>query len=298
MEKFNKIFILGAGAIGSVLGALLSKKNDVTLIGEEEHIKAIKSEGLRISGDVKETFQVKAETKIKLLPPNTLLLLTTKAHQSQKAISQIKKLLKKDTVILVLQNGLGNEDLVRKAAGKKCRIVRGITLMFVEFLKPGGVRYGQGDTILPLTSEGGKIAELLRGAGLRVKLSKDMKKEIWKKLVVNCVLNPLTAIFRVKNNKIGVDSLKPVRKRIVKECFRVAAAEGIFLKKNFEKELTKKISFYKNYSSMCQDIMKGRKTEIDFLNGKILELAKKHRLETPANEIIYYLIKFLEEKNR
>jgi len=128
-------------------------------------------------------------------------------------------------------------------------------------------------------------------------LSKDIKKEIWKKLVVNCLLNPLTALFRVKNNEIGDRVLKPVRKKIIKECLEVAAAEGVYFNRGFEKELDEKMSFYKNYSSMCQDIMKGRKTEIDFLNGKILELAKKHRLETPANEIIYYLIKFLEEKN-
>lgn len=290
----KKIFILGAGAIGSIYGALLSKKNDVVLIGGKEHILAIKSKGLRISGDIQGTFQVKAERKIKAIPPNTLILLTTKAHQSKKAISEIKKLLKKDTVILVLQNGLGNEELVRKIVGKRCQVLRGITLIFAEFLKPGRIKFGNAKTILPLTNNGKRIAEIFRESGLPVKLAKDMKKEIWKKLVVNCLLNPLTALFRVRNNEIWGSALKLVREKIIRECIKVAAAEGIFFKKGFEKEIAKKMSSYTNYSSMCQDIIKGRKTEIDFLNGKILELGKKHKIQTPVNELLYYLIKFLE----
>lgn len=296
--QFNKIFILGAGAIGSIYGALLSRKNDVTLIGEKEHILTIKSNGLRISGDINKNFKVKAEEKIRKIPPNTLLLLTTKAHQTQKAIKGIKKLLKDDTIILILQNGLGNEELVEKMVENKCRVLRGITLMFVEFLTPGRIKCGLAETILPSTNEGKKIAKILKESGLGVKLSKDMKKEIWKKLVVNCLLNPLTALFKIRNNEIAAAVLKPVRKKIVKECLEVAAAEGIHFTGDFEKEIAKKLPFYKNYSSMCQDIMKGRKTEIDFLNGKIVNLAKKHRLEAPANETLYYLIKFLEEKNR
>lgn len=291
---FNKIFILGAGAIGNVYGALLSKKNDVVLIGEKEHILTIKSNGLRISGDINKNFKVKAEEKIRKIPPNTLILLTTKAHQSKKAISEIKKLLKKDTVILVLQNGLGNEDLVRKIVGKKCQVLRGITLIFAEFLEPGRIKFGNAKTILPLTNNGKRIAEIFEESGLPVKLAKEMKKEIWKKLVINCLLNPLTALFRVRNNEIWGRALKPVREKIIRECIRVAAAEGIFFKKGFEKEIAKKISSYTNYSSMCQDIIKGRKTEIDFLNGKILELGKKHKIQTPVNELLYYLIKFLE----
>lgn len=290
----KKIFILGAGAIGSVYGTLLSRKNDVVLIGEKAHVETIRAKGLNLTGDINETFQLEAKTRIDALPPNTLLLLTTKAHQSKKAISEIKKLLKKDTVILVLQNGLGNEDLVRKIVGKRCQVLRGLTLIFAEFLEPGRIKFGNAKTILPLTNNGKRIAEIFRESGLPVKLAKDMKKEIWKKLVVNCLLNPLTALFRVKNNEIWGIALKSVREKIIRECIKVATAEGIFFKKGFEKEIAKKMSFYTNYSSMCQDIIRGRKTEIDFLNGKILELGKKHKIQTPVNELLYYLIKFLE----
>lgn len=279
------------------MGALLSRKNDVTLIGEEEHIEAIKSDGLRISGDVKETFQVKAKTRIKTIPPNSLLLLTTKAHQSQKAISQIKKLLKKDTVILVLQNGLGNEDLMKKIIGKKCKIERGIVYSASEFLEPGKIKCWLKKTILPSNKIGKEIAHIFKEAGLEAELKEEMEKEIWKKLVVNCVLGPLAALFKIRNNEVASKPLKKVRELLIKECLEVARAEGININGNFQREFEKKISTYTNYPSMCQDIIKGKKTEIDFLNGKILELGKKHNLATPVNEVIYYLIKFLEEKN-
>jgi 2-dehydropantoate 2-reductase len=294
MRRFSKIFVLGAGAIGSLSGAFLSKKNDVTLIGEKEHIQAIKSKGLRISGHIQRTFQIKAETKIKALSPNSLILLTTKAHQSEKAIEGIKKLIKKDTVILILQNGLGQEELIKKSLKKKCQILRGITYVAAEFFQPGEIRaWPNKKTVLPFNANGQRIAEILEEVGLETELAREMKKEIWRKLIVNCLIGPLTALFQIRNNEIGENNLRRVRKLLVKECLEVASQEGLNFEKDFEKKLEEKISSYKNYSSMAQDIIKGRGTEIDFLNGKIIELAKKHHLETPANEVIYHLIKFL-----
>ena len=84
--NFQKIFVLGAGAVGSSYGALLSRKNDVTLIGRKVHVEAIKTKGLEISGDIQERFFVKAETKIKKIPSDALILLTTKAYDSVKAL--------------------------------------------------------------------------------------------------------------------------------------------------------------------------------------------------------------------
>ena len=293
MKRFQKIFILGAGAIGSLFGAFLSRKNDVVLIGEKEHLKTIKARGLKINEQI---FWPKVQREIKKIPKNSLIFLTTKAHQSLKAIKSIKPIIRKDTVILVLQNGLGQEELIKKELEEKCQILRGITYLAAEFFKPGEIRtWLNKKTILPLSPEGEKIAKVLRPAGFQTEVTKEMEKEIWKKLVVNCLIGPLTALFKVRNNEIAKESLKKVRKRIVKECLQIAAAEGINFEKNFGKEIEEKISLYKNYSSMAQDILKGRKTEIDFLNGKIIELAKKHRLETPANEVIYHLIKFREK---
>lgn len=292
--SFNKIFILGAGAIGSSYGALLSRKNDVTLIGNEAHVEAINSKGLTLSGDVQERFFIKAETKIEEIPKNTLFLLTTKAHDSARAINGIKDLLKNDTVFMILQNGLGNKELVKGIVRDEVEVVRGLVKIAAEFLEPGRITFWNGETILEQTETGDRIAALFNESGLKASVSDEMDREIWNKLVVNCVANPLTAILQVRDNEIAAASLKRLRHGIVEECVAVGKCEGIAFQPALKEFIDKHISKYTNLSSMCQDIMKGKKTEIDFLNGKIVELGRKHNIPTPINEAMTCLVKFLE----
>lgn len=293
--SFDKIFVLGAGAIGSSYGALLSRKNDVTLIGNENHVDAIISRGLTLSGDVQKEFFIKAETKIREVPSNTLILLTTKAHDSEKAITEIKGLLKDDTVILILQNGLGNKELVKRIVRDEIQIVRGLVKSAAEFLEPGKIAFWNGETILEQTKMSKRIVWLFNESGLRTRISNEMDEEMWNKLVVNCVVNPITAILRVRDNEVAVDSLRQLRHGIVEECVKVGKCEGIVFQLDLKEAIEKDIMKFTNFSSMCQDIMKRKKTEIDFLNGKIVELGKKHNIPTPINEAMTCLIKFLEE---
>jgi len=295
--SFNKIFVLGAGAIGSIYGAFLSKGNDVTLIGNKAHMDAVSSEGLTISGELNETFHLKADTEIRELPEKALIILTTKAYDSAKTIEKIKKFLQKDTVILILQNGLGNEEIVKRATGDKARVLRAITTMAAEFFEHGRVRFWNGETIIEQNEVAEKVAEIFSGCMLKTRLSDDINREVWNKLVVNCVVNPLSALFHVRNCEIVADSLETVRCGIVKECVEVGNAEGTAFPKDLENKIDEKISKYTNFSSMYQDIIKGKITEIDFLNGKVVDLGKKHRISTPVNETLVCLIKFMEEKN-
>lgn len=294
--KFNKIFILGAGAIGSVYGAFLSKRNEVTLIGNEAHVHALNSQGLSVSGDINQTFQVKADTEIRKIPQRTLIVLTTKAYDSAEAVGKIRHLLKKDTVILVLQNGLGNKEVVKQAAGGKLKVLRGITTMAAEFFEPGKTKYWRGKTLIEQNQVGAEIAEISNQCGLETELTNSIRRGVWNKLVVNCVVNPLSALFQVRNYEIITDPLEIVRHGIVRECVEVGRAEDVTFPEDLEKKIEGKISQYTNFSSMYQDIMKGKPTEIDFLNGKVVELGKKHRIPTPINETLVCLIKFLEEK--
>ncbi|MEM3731807.1 MAG: ketopantoate reductase family protein [Candidatus Bathyarchaeia archaeon] len=293
--SFSKIYVLGAGAIGSVCGALLSRKNDVVLIGRKTHVEAINSQGLSITGDVNKVFYVRAETEIHEVPPKTLIILTTKAHEAADAIKGIRKLLRKDTTIFVLQNGLGNEDIVKQIVGAETKVLRGVTMMAAEFLEPGKIRFWNGETVIVHDDVGEEIAKAFNECGLKARLSDDMKREVWCKLITNCVVNPLTALLRVRNHEIASETLSAVRHAIVKECVQVAKAEGVNLPENLEEEVDKKIAKYNNLSSMCQDILKGEKTEIEFLNGKIVELGRKHGIQTPINEVLLGLIRFLEE---
>jgi 2-dehydropantoate 2-reductase len=295
--NFDKIFVLGAGAIGSVYGAFLSKRNDVELIGNKAHVKAVDSKGLAISGDINETFHLRAETEIHEIPEKTLVVLTTKAYDLAKTVKKTKKMLKKDTVILVLQNGLGNEEIVKRAAGDQARILRGVTTMAAEFFEPGKIRFWNGETTIEQNEVARKLAKIFNECNLKTRLCNDIKKEVWNKLIVNCVANPLSAIFHIRNYEIAVDSLKTVRHRIIEECVEVGKAEGITFPNHLEERVDDKISTYTNFSSMYQDIVKGKRTEIDFLNGKVVELGKKHHITTPVSEMLVSLIKFMEEKH-
>ncbi len=292
--SFKKIFVLGAGAIGSSYGALLSRKNDVTLIGNKAHADAINSKGLTLAGDVEERFFIKAETKIKEISSNTLILLTTKAHDSARAIEEIKDLLKDDSVILILQNGLGNKEIVKRLVEDKIPVGRGLVKIAAEFLEPGRITFWNGETVLEQTETGERIAALFNESGLKTRVLNEMDRELWNKLVVNCVANPLTAILQVRDTEIAVESLRQLRHGIVEECVMVGESEGITFEPNLKERVDQNISKYTNLSSMCQDIMKGKKTEIDFLNGKIVELGRKHDIPTPINEAMICLIKFLE----
>jgi len=294
---FDKIFVLGAGSVGSVYGAFLSKRNDVTLIGNKAHADTVNSKGLSISGDINQTFHLEADTEIRRIPEKTLIILTTKAYDSAKTIKRIKKLLKKDTVILILQNGLGNEEIVKHAAGDKAKILRGITTMAAEFFEHGRIRFWNGETIIEQNEVGEKIAEIINECKLKARLSNDIDEEVWNKLVVNCVVNPLSALLRVRNCELVSDSLKTVRHEIARECVEVGKAEGMAFPENLERKIDEKISGYTNFSSMYRDVLKGKKTEIDFLNGKVVELGRKHNIPTPVNETLVCLIKWLEEKN-
>jgi 2-dehydropantoate 2-reductase len=294
--SFRKIIILGAGAIGSSYGALLSRKNDVILVGNKTHVNVVNSNGLLVEGDVKGRFSVKAIVDVREIPSGSLILLTTKAQDMLEAVNEIRPLLKRDTVIFVLQNGLKIKQTIQRLVGREIEVVRGLVLSAAEFLEPGRIRFWKGPTIIERTKAGEEIATLLRKSGMEVTVTEDMEKEEWSKLIANCVINPLTAVLKVRNNEIGADSLKVIRHSVVEECVQVGKAEGVSFKSGLRVDIDRKIKGYSNFSSMCQDIIKGKKTEIEFLNGKIVELGKKHGISTPVNETLVGLIRFMEAK--
>lgn len=291
----KRIIVLGAGAVGSYYGALLSRKNDVLLVGRRPHIEAINSRGLILSGEVEGVFKVRGATEISEVPDGSLLLLTTKAHDSERAVASIRDRLGEGVVILVLQNGLGNEEVVRRVVGERAEVIRGLVTSGIEFREPGRIFVRKvGETILGRGGREEEIARIFNECGLETRLSEDMPREIWRKLVMNCVINPLTALLRVPDNEVAADSLRDLRRRIVEECVAVARAEGVNLDMGVLEELEGVIPSYRNFSSMCQDIMRGKRTEIDFLNGKVVELGRRHGIETPVNEAMVSLIRFLE----
>lgn len=291
INKMN-IIVLGAGAIGSLYGAKLSKLNDVTLVARQKHINKINNDGLKIVGIEENVYKLKATAKIENIENNTLILLTTKVHDNKKAIDPIKDLIKKDTIILCMQNGLYSENIVKDIVGDRCLVLRGITNVGATFLEPGKVQFSNlSSTKIENSNISEELAENFDKCGLKCSVSENIKQDIWKKLILNCVLNPVSAILRVENGKIADERLNTLKKSIVDECLKVAEKDDVRFDIDFVKIINDAIKDSRNLSSMHQDVLKGKKTEIDYLNGAVVELGKKYGIKCPVNEALVVIVK-------
>lgn len=293
---FNQVFILGAGAIGSVFGAFLSKNSPVTLVGRPAHMDAIKEKGLVLIGDGAGTYvkNIKPITSIDQIPSKTLLLVTVKASDLEESLTSIAPLIQEDTVLLLLQNGLGIEEIARKVTNGRGTVIRGIVRIGAEIVEPGQVKVSLYSTFFDSDENSKQVAELFQTSGLDVAISDSFPTDVWRKVTINCYTNPLSAILNIPTATLVSPHLSEIQLRVVEECIAVGAAEGVKINLSLIKVMNQNLPRYTNQTSMLQDINRGRKTEIDFLNGKIVELGKKHNIPTPVNECIAQLVRFKE----
>ena len=162
-----RIIILGAGAIGSVYGARLSKQHDVTLIGGAPHVAAIQHDGLIMQGHLDETLRIPASTTVDTIEPGTLILLTAKANSNAAAVAPIVDRLPPDVTIVCVQNGLYAQNVVKDLVGDRALVLRAITQVGGVLVRPGVVdNTVQGYTLLEAHPRSGPIAEILTAAGL------------------------------------------------------------------------------------------------------------------------------------
>jgi len=296
------IIIFGAGAIGSLLGAHLSKNNNVLLIGRKSHILSIKKNKLIIKGKTNLKIKINAVESVdgaKFKPD--ILILTVKSYDTEQAILQVKKIIDKNTIIMSLQNGLDNIDEIKQHIGYE-RIIAGVTTHGALVSKPGIILHtGIGTTILgELNGKKTKrivdIINCFNKSGIETLFSKDIIKEIWIKTVVNSSINPLTAIFDCKNGYLLKNPvLENILEKICKESSIIAKADGINISHKNALEKTKDVirKTSENYSSMLQSLKKDGRTEIESINGKLVEIGKKHNEETLLNETLIYSVKSL-----
>ncbi len=286
------VIVLGAGAIGSLYGAKLSKLNNVTLIARKEHADRINKNGLKVTGLENNIYKLKAATKINKINKNTLILLTTKAYDNKEAIKNIKNLIKKDTIILCLQNGLYSENIVKEIVNGKCTVLRAITNFGAIFFEPGVVKYkNYSYTAIEKSPKSSELAKNFSGCGLNGHVSKNIKKDMWKKVIFNCVLNPLSVILKIENRGICNEKLNQLKRAIVEECLKVAEKDGIKFNFGFIDAINKEFRNSRNISSMQQDLIKKNPTEIDYLNGAVVKLGKKYGIKCPVNESLVAIIK-------
>ncbi|MFQ6050809.1 MAG: ketopantoate reductase family protein [Candidatus Hydrothermarchaeota archaeon] len=301
------ILIMGAGALGSVFGGFLSRTNDVVLVGRDPHIEAINRKGLRISGIWGEhTFNVKAYTDTSGIESQDIVFITTKAYDTRKALEQILPLLSEESIVISMQNGIGNEEVIEALVGRR-RTMGGMAIFGARIVSPGHVEvtvYASECLVGSLNGDAKKsemVARLISEAGIPAKPSDDIIREKWMKAFYNIALNPLSAILKVPYGMLGEnEGTLAIMRSMLEESFQVARAEGINLRFTAEEYFRYLIEKQlpptaKHKSSMLQDIERGKRTEIDYLNGFIVKLGKKHGISTPVNETITNILKTMED---
>ena len=299
------IVILGAGAIGSLFGALLSKKNNVVLIGRTSHVNAIRNNGLTIDGKTCLNVKISAEDSVEDIPFSVdLLIVTVKSYDTKSAINQAKKIINDDTIILSLQNGLDNFKLIEGVVDYR-QIITGVTTHGSFFSKPGCIKHtGVGKTVLgELDGESSEriknVKDIFNQVGIKTVVSKNIIKEIWMKAIVNSSINPITAFFKSKNGYLLENPvLEKIVEKICEESTNVADAYGINLSYLDMMQKTKEVirDTSENYSSMLQSVKRGKKTEIDSINGILVDIGRRYGVDVSLNGILVSLIKTLSEK--
>ncbi len=304
------VAIIGAGAMGSVYGACLSQVSEVFLIDIwKEHVNEINKNGLKVEWiDGREKlFKLKAFTSPEGCGKKVdLVIVFVKSYVTENAIASSSPLLREDTLFLTLQNGLGNAEKIASLFGKD-KVLCGTTTFGATMLGPGKVRLaGIGETSFgpfgTVERERLKrIYSIFEKAGLNPYLVDDPMRNVWRKLLINVGINPITAIAGVPNRFIAEDeNLRKLSRLLVEEACLVAESEGYGFNANEIKNLVLDVARKtgENRSSMLQDISAGRRTEIDAINGEIVARGRKKGLSVSGNEAITLLIKFLEKKAR
>lgn len=300
-----KIVMLGAGAMGSLFGAMLSRsgQGEVWLLDIwEEHINRVKSHGLLVEFEEQEAvFKVRATTNPEEVGVADLIIVFVKAYLTTDAVEYGLPMVGPETLFLSLQNGLGNIENIRSVVGG-AHVVGGVTSQGATMLGPGWVRHGGrgptfvGQTDRRITPSVELIASLLTQSGIPTEVSDSIERLIWEKLIINVGINPVTAIAGLRNGELlNFEETKTVVAMAVEEAERVAVEKGALVKGNLVErvfEVCKATA--QNRSSMGQDVDNRRRTEIDFINGAIVREGKALGIPTPVNMTLTYLVKTLE----
>jgi len=302
-----KICILGAGALGSSLGGVLTEAGlEVYLIDPwAEHVNAMNRQGLKIrEGSSERIVKVRAATGCQGIGAADLILVLVKSYHTKEAIKNAGPIVGDQTVVLSFQNGLGNEETLAEVVGNG-RVIGGRTFAGGVLLGPGHVIAGRkgkqtyiGELDGRTTERVIQIAKQFNQAGLETIISSNIIGIMWDKLLVNVATGALSGITRLPYG--GLYKVKEVMDcavEAVSEGIAVAKAMGVELTITDPKEIWLKAA--ENLSpefkaSMLQDIEKGSRTEIDFINGSVVRLGEKHGIPTPVNRILVAGIKGIE----
>lgn len=297
--------MFGAGAMGSLVGGLLSQAHEVTLVGRKAHVEAVRALGLRITGATQLVARPRTALSAGEADTPDLLVLTVKAYDTPRALRDAKPLLGPHTALLSLQNGLGNLEAVVETVGEGLAL-GGVTTHGVTFVEPGhvhhaGVGYTRIGGALRAMPLGQEVARALSEAGMACEAVEHIEAELWAKVVVNAGINPITAITGLPNGQLLQQAgLKELMEKTVREAEAVARAAGVELPEGDLVERTRLVAGMtaENKSSMLQDIERGRRTEVEAICGAIVAQARSLGIGAPLNAALLALVRGIESTTR
>ncbi|RLF39365.1 MAG: 2-dehydropantoate 2-reductase [Thermoplasmata archaeon] len=292
-----RFIVFGAGALGSLFGGLLSRHHDVLLVGRKEHLSAVAKRGLTIEGITSGVFRPDTEWDGSSYD---MVLLTTKAYDTERAAREILATFGKMPV-LSLQNGIGNEEVLADVFGRE-QVMGGVTSHGATFVENGRIYHaGTGETLIGMLD--GRIPDMLKKTadafnrcGIPTTITSHIQREIWKKTMVNAAINGLTSILRCRNGfLLENEHASHLLERVCSECSAIARAAHMDIGEDIT-EKTREVArnTAENISSMLQDILKGKKTEVDEIHGAFAAVARVHGISAPINEFLAHAIRAME----
>jgi 2-dehydropantoate 2-reductase len=301
-----KIAVVGAGAMGSLFGALLAEAgNEVWLYDVwVEHVETINRSGLSIDRDDRlRTIKMKATADPQAINLSELVIIFVKSTQTQAAAKTAQYLIGSDGAVMTLQNGMGNADTISEFI-EPARVLAGTTSHGATMLGPGRIRHagvgsttiGAWDSTEPGFRRAKQFSDILNLAGIETETVKDIRSVVWNKLLVNVGINAITALTNIKNGQIlDLEVTRDLSRTAVEEAMHVAQFQNIAIREDAVDHVCKVAEATAvNRSSMGQDVDKKRQTEIDAINGFIVREANRLGLEAPVNGTLTALIETLQ----
>lgn len=299
-----KIAVMGAGAVGCYYGAMLARAgHDVVLIGRPQHVEAIEHDGLRL-----ETQQfderighphLTASTDPAAVAGAQLVLFCVKSTDTEGAGASIKPHLAADALVLTLQNGVDNAERLRGVIDQD--VAATVVYVATGMAGPGHVRHhGRGELVIEPSRQSAAVAQMFAAAQVPVEISANVRGALWAKLILNCAYNALSAISQLPYGRLVTsEGVRDSMRDVVDECVAVAQADGVTLPPDVDAAVRRIAETMPGqYSSTAQDLARGKRSEIDHLNGYIAQRGAALGVPTPANRLLHTLVRLIEDKAR
>ena len=295
-----QVAVLGAGAVGCFYGGMLARAGHrVTLIGRPQHVQVFQAQGLRMQTlAFDETVQVTASTDASAVAGADLVLFAVKSPDTETAGAQMREHLQPGALVLCLQNGVDNAERLR-AVLPGVHVAAAVVYVATEMAGPGHLRHhGRGELVIEPSPSSGHVAQALMAAGVPTEVSDNVRGALWAKLILNCAYNALSAVGRIAYGElVQQPGVTEVMRDVVAECRAVAAADGVTLPGDVDAAMRRIAeTMPSQYSSTAQDLMRGKPTEIDHLNGYVVRRGEALGVPTPANRVLWAVVKLVERR--